>query len=251
MLHSINKNKSKIFYVTGVLVLVLIWWVLSITVNNSIILPRIGLVLESFIRIITRFEHLIVIGSTVFRLILSVVIGLAVSLLFVVSFILYPPLLSLFKPLLTLFKSTPVASIIIIILIWIGSAYSPILITTLVVVPLMTEAMVSGIKTIDKSYIEELKLNGGMSKYALFSVILPLIYPHIFLGMIQSFGLGLKVIVMAELFSQTQTSIGNQLYLSKIYLNISDLFAWTIVLTLLVVGFEYLITLAKKKLLQR
>jgi NitT/TauT family transport system permease protein len=250
MVNFINKNKGKLLYFIGTMVIIIIWWILSITLNNQIILPKISSVLSSFFRIISKLDQLIIIGNTVLRLVISVLIGLGFSFILVILFVLYPPILSFFTPILTLCKTTPVASIIIIILIWIGSEYSPVLITSLVIFPLMSESMVSGIKTIDKSYMEELKLNGGMSRYALGSVIMPLIYPHIFLGIIQSFGLGLKVMVMAELFSQTQISIGNQLYISKVYLNMSDLFAWTIVLILLVIGFEYLISKARKKIIQ-
>jgi NitT/TauT family transport system permease protein len=58
---------------------------------------------------------------------------------------------------------------------------------------------------------------------------------------LQSAGLGIKVLVMAEFLAQTRNSIGNQLYLAKVNLEYDRVFAWTILLIIIAVILEFLI----------
>ncbi|HOI46920.1 MAG TPA: hypothetical protein PLR26_04205 [Bacilli bacterium] len=242
-------NKNKLWYLLGLILIILAWVISSNEVNNAIILPKPKDVVLSLFHIVTKFENIIIIINTLSRLITAVAIGFALGLIVMILYLIYPPILQLFKPLITISKSTPVASIIIICLIWVGSKYSPILITALVIFPVILEAMIAGVKSIDKSYLEELQLNGGMNPYSIRKVLFPFTYPYLFLGIIQSVGLGLKVMVMAELISQTQTSIGNELYINKVYFQMANLFAWTIILIILVTMIEHLIGKAKKRLI--
>ena len=44
-----------------------------------------------------------------------------------------------------------------------------------------------------------------------------------------SFGIGWKVVIAAEVLSQPKYAIGTSLQNSKLYLNIDEVFAWTII----------------------
>ena len=56
--------------------------------------------------------------------------------------------------------------------------------------------------------------------------------------------------VMAEVMGQSQVGIGQQLNYEKTYLNMPAVFAWTIVLILLVMFFEIIIGYLIKKLIR-
>ena len=75
----------------------------------------------------------------------------------------------------------------------------------------------------------------------------PMVKNHIILGLLQSFGLGLKVLVMAEYLAQTRVSIGNSIYLSKINLQYDHVFAWTLILILIATFLEYAIKKYEQK----
>lgn len=70
---------------------------------------------------------------------------------------------------------------------------------------------------------------------------IPLINTQIKTALLQSAGLGIKVLVMAEYLSQTKTSIGNSLYLAKVTLEFDQVFAWTILLILMAIVLSILI----------
>jgi NitT/TauT family transport system permease protein len=65
--------------------------------------------------------------------------------------------------------------------------------------------------------------------------------PFIKVGLIQSFGLGFKVLVMSEYLAQTKTSIGMMLYEGRIMMEYADVFAWTLIIIVIVFGMETLL----------
>ncbi|MFA7106710.1 MAG: hypothetical protein WC154_05365, partial [Candidatus Izemoplasmatales bacterium] len=80
---------------------------------------------------------------------------------------------------------------------------------------------------------------------------IPLIRNNIETSILQSLGLGIKVIVMAEYLGQTQNSIGNNLYLAKINIEYSEVFAWTILLIIFALLFEFLISRTRKIIIKK
>ena len=102
----------------------------------------------------------------------------------------------LIAPVIAVVKSTPVASFIILCLIWIPSRNLSVFISFLMVLPY---------------FLSECRLSLGMCW---------------------------KAGVAAEVIGVPSGSIGEKLYNAKIYLNIPDLFAWTIVIIVISFVFE-------------
>lgn len=241
------KSYKNLYRLLGIISLLLIWLILSLIVDNEIIIPRISSVFTSLINIIIVPRNLLIILSTFGRLLIAVIACLLISLL-LLSIVIWKPKTSEFiRSIISVIKTIPIVAIIIILLIWFGAKNTPLIITSFMIIPLMVESMLTGFTSIDKSYLEELKINGDNYWYAYRNVYLPLISPYIYLGFMQSLGLGLKVLVTAELISQTANSIGNKIYLHKMYLDMSGLFAWVIILITLIIILEYFIRRVKNK----
>ena len=64
------------------------------------------------------------------------------------------------------------------------------------------------------------------------------LYPYLKSACRTALGMGLKSGIAAEVIGVPDGSIGEGLYLSKIYLDTADLFAWTITIILISVIFE-------------
>jgi ABC-type nitrate/sulfonate/bicarbonate transport system permease component len=60
-------------------------------------------------------------------------------------------------------------------------------------------------------------------------------------SLLQSLGLGIKVLVMSEYLAQTQQSIGNELYMAKTNIEFSEVFAWSFILITIALLFELII----------
>jgi len=141
----------------------------------------------------------------------------------------------------------PVISFVVIILIVFGFSSTPYIITFLMIFPLIYQAIHDGIKGIDFSLIDVYKLEDNHLLTGIRYCYLPLIKSHITTAFLQSAGLGIKVLVMAEYLAQTPNSIGRQIYFGRINLNYDFVFAWTILLIILAIIIESLIIKYQKR----
>jgi ABC-type nitrate/sulfonate/bicarbonate transport system permease component len=79
-------------------------------------------------------------------------------------------------------------------------------------------------------------------------IYLPLTGPFILTSLLQSIGLGLKVLVMAEFISNSNNSIGYQiiLYMNS-YKDMSYVYAWGIILVVFIIIVDLLVKFIYKK----
>ncbi|SNS58547.1 NitT/TauT family transport system permease protein [Anaerovirgula multivorans] len=167
-------------------------------------------------------------------LILSILLGVGIGIVSSMNDYVY----DLINPLMTAIKSTPVLSFIIIALIWFSSSNVPIFICFLMCFPVIWLNVVTGIRNVDEKLLEMAKVYRVRKSTVLRKIYLPSIMPYFSAASITCLGLGWKVSVAAEVLSHPKNAIGSHLYSAKVYLDSSDLFAWTVVVILLSLLFE-------------
>ena len=240
-------KKDGIFFSLGLLTILLFWLVSSVIIDNSIILPNIVDVLKSLIKILTTKKTYLIIFNTISRLFLTIILAFVLAILFAILSYSSRKIEQFVKPMFVIMKTLPVASIIIILLVIVGNQLSPYLITGFVVLPLMYESIVTSFKNIDKNIIDEVKLVSQINFQVIYYVFIPIVLPYIVSALIQSIGLGLKVMVMAEFIAQPKDTIGYIMQEQRMYLNTDNIFAWTIILIIFVMVVEILIKKIKTK----
>ncbi len=154
-------------------------------------------------------------------------------------------------PFITVIKSTPVASFIILCLIWLTSANLSVFISFLMVLPIVYTNVLQGIKTTDKNLLEMSRVFRVKPHKTLLFIYLPHLKPFIISACSVSLGLSWKAGIAAEVIGIPAGSIGEKLYEAKVYLSTPDLFAWTVVIIIISIIFEKLFTLALKKVFGR
>lgn len=220
---------------------IVIWQILALIVNRELLVQS---PLKVFIRLIelmsTPSFWTAALGS-LFRIALGFVLGAAAAVwlsILTVSFGLADTLLT---PLLTVIKSTPVASFIIITLVWIDTPYVPVFIVFLMVLPVIWGNMTAGIRNVDKNLLEMTKLFKFKPINRLKLLYYPSLKPYIRSGALTAVGLAWKAGITAEVLCTPRYSIGKYLYESKVYLETTDLFAWTVVVVAMSMAIEKLI----------
>ena len=143
-----------------------------------------------------------------------------------------------FSPAVTLIKSTPVASFIILALVWLTGQRVPVFISFLMVLPVVYGNVFQGIREVDPKLIEMAKVYGMNRRKRVTKIYIPSVLPYMMAACRTALGLSWKAGVAAEVIGVTKDSIGRQLYYSKIYLETADLFAWTAVVIILSVALE-------------
>lgn len=141
-------------------------------------------------------------------------------------------------PFMLTIKSVPVASYVILCLIWLSSAQLPVFISFLMVLPVLYNNVLQGYKTADPKLLEMARLYGVPFGRRLLYIHLPQIKPFLLSACGVGLGMAWKAGVAAEVIGITGGSIGEKLYESKVYYNMADLFCWTVVIILVSLAFE-------------
>jgi NitT/TauT family transport system permease protein len=239
--------KKWIWMGSSIFVLFLVWTILHIQINHALIMPSFSDVFKILIRLITHIDTLSVIGSTLIRLIVSIFASLVIAVVLGILGGLFESFSLFLKPHVAVLRTVPVISITVILFILLGFEIAPYVITFLMVFPIVYQATEEGIKSIDRELLDVYRLEEHNLFLSIKMMYYPLIKPFVFLSLLQSFGLGIKVLVMAEYLSQTKNSIGNALYLARINIAYGEVFAWTLILILISLGFEGLLRFYQNK----
>lgn len=138
----------------------------------------------------------------------------------------------LLAPLMTAIKSVPVASFVIVALIWIPSKRLSVLISFLIAYPLIHAAVLDGLTHVDPRLIEMSRVFRMPWLNRLLTIELPSVMPRLTSAAGIAMGLAWKSGVAAEVIGIPTGSIGERLYKAKVYLATPDLFAWTLTIVL-------------------
>ena len=155
----------------------------------------------------------------------------------------------LLSPAVRVIRATPVASFILLVLLWTDRDLVPAIIAGLMVLPVVWSNLSRGIRETDPLLLE---LAGAyrFSRWKTVRLIyLPSLRPYFLSAVTTAMGLSWKSGVAAEVLCLPRTAIGTQIYNSKLYLEIPDLFAWTAVVVVFSLILEHILrkTLEKWK----
>ena len=144
-------------------------------------------------------------------------------------------------PMIQIMKSVPVACFIVVALIWVRAASISVVTVFFVVSPIIYINLIEGLAHVDLKMLEMAKLFRLSMLKRWRAVWLPSILPYLLSACRVSVGMALKAGVAGEIIGLPRWSIGEQIYLSKLYLNTADLFAWSLVIVGLSLAMEKLL----------
>ena len=247
-------EKRRIYYVAAVLVWIAVWAVLSAFVGEEIFLPSPLSVIKSLLSLIPRFSFWKAVGFTLSRVIAGIVLSSAIASLLAVLSSFSGKLEILLSPLVKAVRSIPVASVIILVLLWVKSRNLSVVISSLVVFPVIYTSVLSGMKNTSPLLIEMASNYSVGRRKRIRYIYIPSVFPYLKAGMRTAVGFAWKSAVAAEVIGLPKNSIGTALYEAKIYLLTSDLFAWTLVIVILSALFEkvtlFLLEEAERRILK-
>ncbi len=209
-----------------------IWQLLSILVGSSLLLPSPLETGRSLVHILSDVRCLADIGNTFLRLFvgywIGAIVGILLAILTAKSRILY----FLLSPFRLLIKSTPILSFVLILLVSLVSNLVPVVVSAIMVAPMLWATTEQAILSLDPNLAEMGKVY--YTPYRRFVLIsLPQMLPQITASAVTALGFAWKSVITAEVISLPKFAIGNRMYLSKLYLETSEMFAWTLLVILL------------------
>lgn len=144
-----------------------------------------------------------------------------------------PVVNELLAPVMLLMRSIPVASFVILALLWVGSRRLTFLVVFVIAAPVIYNATVTGLNQAPADMLEVAQVFGVSLPRRIWYVYRPALMPHLLSAASVCVGLSWKAGVAAEVIGICDHSIGERLYMSKLYLETKDLFAWTAVIVFL------------------
>lgn len=180
------------------------------------------------------------VGFSAGHILLGFALGVVVSVLLAAAAERWTWVDTLLAPVIQLVKATPVASFIILALVWVSGRSLSILISFLMVLPVLYSAVRTGIESADAQLLEMAQVFRLSLARRVKAIWLPAILPAFRQGCSVALGICWKSGVAAEVIGLPDGSIGDALYRAKITLSTGELFAWTFVIILLSAGFEKL-----------
>lgn len=232
-----SKTAKKII---AVALLLAIWQAAAMLLNQKIILAS---PTEVFVRLFTLWRDPGFFGAIWFsfaRIAGGFLLAFILGILLAVLAGKFEWVEILLSPVMVTIKTVPVASFVIIALVWLSSGRLSIFISFLIVLPVIYNNVLSGIKNIDYKMMQMADIYKLPWNKRFRYIWLPAIKPYLLGGTTTALGMAWKSGVAAEVIGIPEGSIGEMLYNAKLYLNTADLFAWTVIIVLVSVLFEKL-----------
>ena len=234
---------------TGVIVFWLVLWQFtSMLIQNRIVFVGPIEAGRALAGQIGTGDFWITIGHTMFKIAGGFLMAFITGILLGLAAYRFRFIKELLEPVILLFESVPVASFVIVALIWIGSRNLSVFISFLVVLPLIYINTLHGFESADRKMLEMAEVFHIRPLRKLIYIYRPYVYPHLVSGCSVALGMCWKSGIAAEVIGVPAHSIGEKLYMAKIYLSTADLFAWTFVIIIISMLFERLFMLLLRQL---
>lgn len=150
----------------------------------------------------------------------------------------HPVVETLLWPWMATIKSVPVASFVVICLIWLSARNLSVFISFLIVIPIIYQNVLEGLRAENRE-MQEVATVFQLSWRKRFRYIeLPKLRPFLLSACRVTTGMAWKAGIAAEIIGVPNGSIGKMLYTAKIYLDTDDLLAWTVIIVVISVVAE-------------
>lgn len=243
-------TKNRLISVLAVSILIIIWKGISLAANSEQLIPSPEKTLFAVIEVVGRPSFWPSLLTTIGRGLLGFVISLILALALGIPAGLNPVFRLFINPLLITFRSTPVISIILLAIIWLGNEMVPVFIAVLTMFPIICVNIISGIKNVDKDLVEMGKTYRISKQRITREIYLPSISPFLTSGVSNALGFGWRAIIIGEVLAQPGFGIGTQMGNAQIFLQVNELIAWTLIAILVSSFFELLIRKVEKLLVR-
>ncbi|MBQ9730581.1 MAG: ABC transporter permease subunit [Bacilli bacterium] len=252
MKNSITKKSGVVYFILGILFLLFVWFISSNIINNSGVVPTITEVMNELEIILGNSSTYKILGNTFLKILVALIVSFLIGLFLAIIALISEKIEYFIRPFIIFLKSIPIVAIVMILIImffkqnvrYIGT----IVASSFVMIPILFESILVGFKSIDPWVIKSTKLESKTNFNILMKIHVPLALPNILSGIISSFGMGLKVMVMSEVIMNPNNSLGQLIGFYSSNGEIGKVVAYSILLLVIVVIIDYLLKILNKRI---
>ena len=224
-----KKSIRKCMIIAGWL---LVWQAASVYMDNPILLAGPAETFGALLRDTAGMAFWQAVGTSAARILGGFLLAFFCGVLLGALAERFPLLGEILEPLFSLIKTVPVASVVILLLIWTSSACLSTAVSFMIVLPLIYFSVRTGIRGTDQKLLEMSRMFRFSLPKRIWYLYRPAVMPYLAGSCRTALGMSWKSGVAAEVIGVPAHTIGERLYMAKIYLETGDLFAWTAVILL-------------------
>lgn len=227
-----------------------LWQLASDRLGHELLLVSPLRTVETLLELCMEREFWYSIGNSLFHCMSAFLLALAVGGLLAFLGWRMPLLHEFLMPPLSAMKATPVASFIILVLLWASSQAVSMVCAFVMVMPIVYANIYQGFCNIDQKLLEVGQAFALERGQYLKLIYVPSLKPYLLSACTVGIGFCWKSGVAAEVIGLPNHTIGMHLYNAKVYLETPELFAWTLTVVLLSVGIEKLLLRVLRRVLR-
>ena len=235
-----SKASRAIIAVSVFVFWVAVWWLLSLIVDNSYLLPSPVDTFAALFSLLRQASFYKVVFLSFCRVVAALVLGVTVGTLFAFLCHKLPPARELISPIISIIKAMPVATFILLLWLTLRGSSLTVFIGFIMVMPIVYQNVLTGLDSIDKDLREVAAVFEFDTAKKLRLLVFPAILPYFAAALITSVGLTFKSQIAAEIIAYTKNSIGQHIYDANFGLNTNVVFAWATVIVIFSISLEKL-----------
>ena len=241
-----GRNKELLLKTGSAVLAVVLWQAVAMCVGNRLLLATPLQVAGRLFTLLGEGDFWSSVLFSMLRILLGFLLAALTGLLAGLAAGRFHALEILLKPYVTVMKSVPVASFIILFLLWLSFSQLTVFIAFLIAFPVIYSNVLQGVKNVSRQMHEMADVFAIKGTRRLLYITMPAVKPFFISACSVAMGMAWKAGVAAEVIGLIGGSIGEKLYNAKIYFQNAELLAWTLVIILLSLIGEKLCTLILK-----
>lgn len=216
----------------------LVWQIASVAVGQQILLASPAATLSALANLVGTADFWGSIATSLGRILTGFSCALLAGTACAALASRFAAVRDLLGPFVQAIKAAPVASFVILVLIWVPSRHLSVIISFLMVFPIIYTNVLKGIAQTDRQLLEMARVFRVPLWQRVTHIYVSQALPYFQAGCALALGLCWKAGIAAEVIGLPANSIGEHLYEAKVYLDTPDLFAWTLVIIGISLVFE-------------
>lgn len=209
-----------------------VWVFAAALVAQPLILPGPGAVVVALLRLVCDADTWAILVGSGARILGGLALAVACGGVLAGVSVRSRTFARLVAPALSFVKATPVACVVVLLLIWLGSARVSIAAVFLMALPGVYFSLVEGLVQVDKPLEQMFRLHGVRGWRLLFAHVWREVLPFVLSCAHAVIGMSWKAGVAAELIGMATGTVGERIYQAKLLIETADLLAWTVLVVM-------------------
>lgn len=235
--------------IVSVLIFAALWQAMSYLAPSlgipAFAIPGLGRIAQSLTKI-TVLDVAVTLGRVLLSLVISFVVGLAVAIAMYLS----GSLEKYMRPMVRVLMAVPVVSWILFAVLWFkGVEFRIVFVLVVVCAPVFAVDALDNMREVSND-LKQMMRSFRPTPFQFFrKLMLPAITPGLITSWKITLSLAIRVVTIAELVGAV-TGIGHQLSVAQELFSVADVFAWTLVLVVLLFALEALLVKLETRVLR-